>query len=266
MTEYKTWIKEVFDAASPSYGEEGASFFNYFGQALVHYAVLSEGEHVLDVACGKGAVAFPAAERVGPEGRVVAIDFSEKMIEEAKRKKACDWLEFYAMDAEALVFEDESFDVVLCGFGLFFFPDVQKALAEFKRVLKPGGCLALSIWGKKPALDRWVAQRAKELGACRKLHLVPLENAERLTACLEEAGFTEIEVNEETQAFEQKDPQSWWASILSHGTLGLYEQLSSENKELLKKEAIEKATSEGCLMQERQAIYAACEKALVELT
>lgn len=259
MTEYKTWIKDLFDSVSLEYGKRES--FKYFGEALVHYAVLSQGEHVLDVATGRGAIAFPASEMVGPTGRVAAIDISEKMIDEAKKEKAHDWLEFYEMDAEALTFDDEAFDVVFCGFGLPFLPHVDKALAQMKRVLKPGGCLALSIVAKRPALDLWVAQRAKALGARQKLYPFALENQQALQDLLEKAGFVEIEMAEETKTFKHEDANSWWQNLLSYEIRGLYEQLSPENQELLKQEALAKVSGEPSLLsQEQKVIYAAAEK------
>lgn len=260
MMQQKEWIKDVFNRIAPQYSENGSSFFNDFGDALVYYAALSEGEHVLDVATGKGAIAIPAAEIVGPKGRVVGIDISEQMIEHARRKKACDWLEFHCMDAQDLQFEDESFDVVFCGFALFFMTDISKALSEFKRVLKPGGCLAVSIWGKKPALDIWLAERAKALGATKKLQTITLEKPDMLNDLLEKAGFAHIEIADEVRSFEKKSPQAWWDSILSHGTRALFDQLSSENQALLKEEAMQKAQALGKIVQDRQVYYAVAEK------
>jgi ubiquinone/menaquinone biosynthesis C-methylase UbiE len=261
MISQKEWIKDVFNRVSPTYGEKGADFFNSFGEALVYYAALSEGEHVLDVATGKGAIAFPAAEAVGPGGRVVAIDISEGMIQEASKKNSCEWLEFCQMDAEALAFEDETFDVVFCGFGLFFFSNLSKALAEFKRVLKPGGCLVVSIWGKKTALDLWFAERAKALGASKRLLTMSLERPDMLTKVLEEAGFVEIETAEETKTFNQKDVATWWDSLISHGVRAAFDQLSLENQALLKEEAFQKVRQIGKIVEERQAYYAIAEKA-----
>lgn len=110
---------------------------------------LSPGMHVLDVACGAGQPAFLAAEKVGPTGRVVGIDLSPRMLEHATRRARAaglTQLEFTEMDAERLRFDDASFDAVMCTCGVMFFPEAEQALAEMRRVLKPGGRVAIAVW------------------------------------------------------------------------------------------------------------------------
>jgi ubiquinone/menaquinone biosynthesis C-methylase UbiE len=101
----------------------------------------------LDVATGRGAVALSAAKRVGPNGRIIGVDIAPEMLREtAKDLASGDWpmIELRQMEAENLQFPDASFDCVLCGFALWFFPDPQHALQEFYRVLKSGGTLELT--------------------------------------------------------------------------------------------------------------------------
>src|SRR6266540_699418 len=116
--------------------------------SLVNAARLSDGERVLDVACGTGVVTRIAAERVGPAGRVIGIDLNPGMIAVARSLPApngapIEWLERSALD---LGLEDASFEAVLCQQGLQFFPDKARALREMRRVLDRGGRLALSVW------------------------------------------------------------------------------------------------------------------------
>ncbi|HKZ54384.1 MAG TPA: class I SAM-dependent methyltransferase, partial [Anaerolineales bacterium] len=109
------------------------------------------GASVLDIASGRGASLFPAAERVGPTGRAIGIDLAESMVEEAIREicsRGLGNLEARVMDAENLLFPNATFDYVLCGFCLFFFPQLERALSEMRRVLKPNGRIATSTWGK----------------------------------------------------------------------------------------------------------------------
>lgn len=110
---------------------------------------ISDNWQVLDIPTGKGAILFPAAEKTGPTGKVVGIDISQQMLAETStpvQKRDIDWIDLVHMDAEHLDFPENRFDVVFCGFALFFFPSMSKALSEFKRVLKPGGFLAVSTW------------------------------------------------------------------------------------------------------------------------
>jgi len=110
------------------------------------------GEHVLDVACGTGLVSLAAAMSVRPEGRVTGVDISERMVDRARiraREKNVSNVSFERMDAERLDFPDGAFDVVLCALGMMYLPDPAKALREMARVLRPGGRIALAVWGER---------------------------------------------------------------------------------------------------------------------
>lgn len=110
------------------------------------------GERVLDVACGTGLIAIDAAFRVAPRGEVVGVDLSERMIAASQRRArsrgACN-ARFERMDAERLDLPDADFDVALCGLGLMYMPDPVQALREMRRVLRPGGRLAVAVWGDR---------------------------------------------------------------------------------------------------------------------
>ena len=99
-----------------------------------------------------------AAERVGSTGRVVGIDLAEEMIrilQDHIEQAALPNVEVRITDAEKLDFPDTTFDAVLCGYAIFFFPNVLQALVEFRRVLKPGGLLAVSTQGTADERWRW---------------------------------------------------------------------------------------------------------------
>jgi ubiquinone/menaquinone biosynthesis C-methylase UbiE len=120
--------------------------------ALLALASPAAGEQVLDIACGTGLVSFEAARAVGPRGRVLGIDLSERMIDAAERRARDLSLSsciFSRMDAETLALPDASFDVVLCALGLMYMPDPEQALREMSRVLRPGGRLSLAVWGER---------------------------------------------------------------------------------------------------------------------
>ena len=115
------------------------------GERLVRRAGVRPGDAVLDVACGTGNVAIPAA-RAG--GRVTGVDLTPEHFPAARSRAsaagvAVDWVEG---DAEALPFEDDSFDVVLSSFGCMFAPRHAVAAAELARVLRPGGRLGVSAF------------------------------------------------------------------------------------------------------------------------
>ncbi len=116
--------------------------------SLVDLAGVRAGERVLDLACGTGAVARVAAERVGASGRVTGLDLNAGMLAVARSLPAppgaaVAWIERSALDTGL---PDRSFDVALCQQGLQFFPDKIAAMRETHRVLVPGGRVALSVW------------------------------------------------------------------------------------------------------------------------
>jgi len=170
---------------------------------LVDAARVTPGERVLDVACGTGVVARTAAQRAGATGRVVGLDLNPGMIAVAQSLPApagapIEWLVRSALD---LRLEDASFDVVLCQQGLQFFPDKAQALREMRRVLGPGGRLALSVWNNvglyntavAEALVRFVSNETA-VRFCASRQAPAREELERLA---KEAGFSEVAVRVE---------------------------------------------------------------------
>jgi SAM-dependent methyltransferase len=120
--------------------------------ALATRVAARGGERVLDVACGTGRLALDLARAVGPGGSVVGVDLSAAMVDAARRRVAAHGIGnavFEGMDAEALALPDASFDVVVCALGLMYMPDPRQALREMARVLRPGGRIAVVVWGDR---------------------------------------------------------------------------------------------------------------------
>jgi ubiquinone/menaquinone biosynthesis C-methylase UbiE len=145
----KESVIRTFDASAEKFDEIGTPFFKSFGKSLANFSEIRQGDIVLDIACGKGSASFPMLETLNGSGKLMAIDISFKMIGECQKKIntiAFTNIEFIVMDAEDLQFADNTFDKVVCGFGLFFLPDIEKGLSEIRRVLKPNGLLTFSSW------------------------------------------------------------------------------------------------------------------------
>ncbi len=134
--EYAGW-----ERAAATYGKSFESATRLFVSRLLDAARISPGMLVLDLACGTGIATSLAAAR-GAKAR--GVDFSPAMIKAARQRYPA--LEFREADANALPFEDESFDVVLANFGVSHFAFPLDALAEARRVLKPGGRVAFTVW------------------------------------------------------------------------------------------------------------------------
>src|SRR5262249_3356453 len=139
--------KTQFNTVAAEY-DAGPGCFAHFGRRLVTAAEIQPGQRVLDVACGRGAVLFPCAERVGQTGQAIGVDLADEMVRATNEAAARRGItaRSLVMDAEHLDFPDATFDRVLCGFGIMFFPNQIQALDEFRRVMKPGGRLAVSTW------------------------------------------------------------------------------------------------------------------------
>jgi ubiquinone/menaquinone biosynthesis C-methylase UbiE len=119
-------------------------------QTLVEYSRPVLGMRVVDLASGTGEPAISLAERVGTEGSVTAVDQSADLLaiaEERARHKRLANLTTRQADAHMLPFDDRSFDLATCRFGVMFFSDVKRALTELRRVLKPGSRACFAAWG-----------------------------------------------------------------------------------------------------------------------
>jgi SAM-dependent methyltransferase len=120
------------------------AFFNEWAHRVTELAGIEPGMRVLDVACGTGALSLVVADAVKPGGSVVGLDLNSGMLDVARRKAP--QIEWREAPAEAIPFEDATFDAVVSQFGLMFFPDKALAIREMLRVLRPGGSLTVAVW------------------------------------------------------------------------------------------------------------------------
>ena len=141
-----------WDKAADHYEAHWANQLKPAQDLMMSMVDLDQGQHMLDIACGTGLVAFPAAETVGSNGRLVGTDISDRMVEiceERARENGIEHASFVQMDAEELDIPDDSFDVVTCGLGLMYVPFPVNAMKEMRRVLKPGGVASTAVWGNR---------------------------------------------------------------------------------------------------------------------
>ncbi len=178
-------------------------------QPLLDAARVEAKARLLDVACGPGYVAGAAAER---GAKAVGVDFAPSMVSEAKRNFPR--TEFQAGDAEALHFKADSFDVVVCAFGLGHLPEPDKAVAEAFRVLRRGGRYAFSWWCS-PDKHEFFALVMGAVKAHGNLEVAlppapPMFRFSDPTECkraLSSAGFVDAEVREHALVYELQSAQ-----------------------------------------------------------
>lgn len=230
MDDHRAWLAGVFDRAAPTYDRVGDAYHGHFAGRLLDLAALPPDAELLDVACGRGAVLTAAAAR-GID-RLTGIDVSPAMIELAGadlRAAGVADADLRVMDAEHLEFPDGRFDVLTAAFALFFLPDPARAAAEFHRVLRTGGVVAVSTWGDED--DRW--SFADDLLATagspsRRALQQPFDRAEDVTDLLGTAGFSDLQAHQEETEIRFDSKEQWWEWHWSFSVRGVLEQLTSE--------------------------------------
>jgi ubiquinone/menaquinone biosynthesis C-methylase UbiE len=183
---------------------------------LVALAGLKPGDTVLDVATGYGEPALTAARAVTPHGRVVATDIAADLLAFGKERASAaglDNVDFLESDAEALRFEDGSFDAILSRQGLQFLPDVLGTLGRLYVALKRGGRIAAAVWGSPdvvqfalviPIILRELGLPVPPAGRPGPFALADAHMLEQLVA---DAGFRDVETGTVTAVYETASPQ-----------------------------------------------------------
>ena len=155
--DYKQGQKDLYAANAPGwekFAESLADQAEALNVPLIEATGVSEGDAVLDLACGAGEPAVTAARYVGQEGRVTATDLSPEMLAVARRraeKGGFDNIEFEIADMEDLPFGDAMFDRVISRFGVMYSPNPITTFSEVRRVLKPDGRAGFAVWGEHSA-------------------------------------------------------------------------------------------------------------------
>jgi ubiquinone/menaquinone biosynthesis C-methylase UbiE len=173
------------------------------------------GDTVLELAAGAGDTGFEAAAVVGEDGRLISTDFSPAMVRVARRRGAALGLanvDYRVMDAERVELDTDSVHGVLCRFGYMLMPDPSAAFAETRRVLRPGGRLALAVWDA-PEHNPWATIG---FGLLVERGLMPppdpaapgpfaMASEDRIRALLAGAGFTSVRIEEIPVRFTFRD-------------------------------------------------------------
>ncbi|MCB8979955.1 MAG: methyltransferase domain-containing protein [Ardenticatenaceae bacterium] len=173
-----------------------------FAQALVDFAALQPGEHVVDVGCGTGAAARFAAPVVGPSGQVAGVDVNASMIDVARSLPDVPGapITWHVASATELPVPDAQVDAVVCAQTLQFLPQKLPSLAEMKRVVKQNGRITISLWTPiedNPYFHTLVEAMAEHVGAETAVGLgaaFALSDGPEIQKLLAEAGFNQVEM------------------------------------------------------------------------
>src|SRR2546421_3637712 len=171
-------------------------------ERMLELTLPQAGERVLELACGPGSDGLAAAARVGPDGEVVMSDVVAEMTSIAAARAdalGLDNVTTKVLDLERTDEPDGSYDVVLCREGLMLVPDPARAAVEIRRVLRPGGRVALAVWGprdRNPWLGIVFDVVSAQLGAPTPPPGVPqpfsLDDPDRLVRLPPDAGLSQV--------------------------------------------------------------------------
>ncbi len=234
LEDAKTRAAATYNAASDYYDDPANSFWSRFGRRTIERLHLPAGISILDVSCGSGASAIPAAERVGPAGSVLGVDLADRLLALARAEAAERGLHnvvFRVGDMLELGLPASRFDAVVCVFGIFFVPDMAAAVRALWRVVGPGGTLAITTWGPRffePGSSAfWKAIQQVRPDLYRGFN--PWDricNPESLHALLGEAGIANAQIVAEAGRHPIASPEAWWSAVIGSGYRGTLEQLN----------------------------------------
>ncbi|MBO9410682.1 MULTISPECIES: class I SAM-dependent methyltransferase [unclassified Ruegeria] len=173
---------------------------------VLERAALQPGQRVLDIGCGTGASTILAAQAVGPDGHVLAADFSQPFLKRAAERAQTNShanIGFQFADAQTHPFEEGDRDILISRFGVMFFEDTVAAFANMARALKPGGRMCFAAWGPLSG-NPWF--RLPHIAATERLGTPPkvdrnapgplaFHDQDRVSGLLAEAGLTDITVD-----------------------------------------------------------------------
>ncbi len=245
---HKQGVSAVFDTVATGYDDPALRFFPFCADRIVKQLRPSRGWKILDVATGTGALAGALAQAIQPDGRVMAIDLSAGMLARAEKnikKLALDNIEFFRMDAEEPEFKSDYFHAVTCSFGLFFIPDMLKALKQWRRMTRPGGTVLFSSFTENafdPLVHVFIDDlknfgldvTEKTVGSAR------LKDPDICRDLMVAAGFSEVEQNVVQVGYHLKEAKEWWAAIWNTAMRGLVEQLPQESQSDFKRSHLER--------------------------
>jgi len=233
----------------------GPVFFEPYALDLITRLKKDRISRVLEIACGTGRVTRHLLELIPPDGRLVATDLNEDMIRHAGLKLKSRKLSWKRADAQNLPFENESFDHVICQFGVMFFPDKARAFAEAFRVLEKGGKFIFNTWDSMEqnpritfmgrVMEAFLGNEAPDFMKKGPFSFFERETIETL---MKEAGFVEVRTDIAVLTTEYHDANGFMKGFIDGSPLASY--LSRFSKEL--QDSIRQGLVEAAIEEEKE--------------
>jgi len=222
--ELRARLHGMWTAVAGAWGEH-ADYADARGAAVTEQMLAASrplpGERVLELACGPGGVGIAAARLVAPGGEVVLSDVVAEMTVIAAARAAAagaDNVQARVLDIESIDEPDASYDVVLCREGLMFAPDPARAASEIRRVLRPGGRVAIAVWGPRER-NPWLGLVFDAVSAQTGTPVPPpgvpgpfsLGDSATVVALLADAGLAGVQISELPTPLRAGSFEEWWA-------------------------------------------------------
>jgi len=243
VEQHKRRVSAVFDTVSADYDNAALRFFPSTAERMVDYLQPHRGWEILDVATGTGALCSRLAQVVGNDGRVTGIDLSEGMLARAEKnikKLALENVDFIQMDAEQPEFPSDHFHAVTCSFGLFFIPDMAKAVAEWKRVTRTSGKVLFSSFTEK-AFTGVGEIFFEDLAAAgvdvseQSMASARLKDADTCKDLMANAGYCNVQHTTMQMGYHLADENAWWDAVCGAAMRGLVELVPESERQTFKK-------------------------------
>jgi ubiquinone/menaquinone biosynthesis C-methylase UbiE len=267
-SEHALRAARTYGAAADHYQRAALSFWDRFGGATVSRLRLAPGGTVLDLCCGAGASAIPAARAVGPGGRVLGVDVAAPLLELARARAAAEGLaniEFRHGDATRTGLPGGGFDAVVCVFGVFFVPDMTAFMREMWRLVRPGGTLAVTTWGPglfEPANSHfWHCVGEVEPALFKAFNpWDEITTPAALAGLFSRAGVPHAAVAAEAGQHHLDHPDRFWDVVLGTGYRATVDALSPEQRDRVRKEVLAGLRSRGITSLRTDVVFGTAER------
>jgi len=268
LGEHTRRVARAYGCAADHYCLPALGFWDRFGAETVSRLRLTAGLAVLDLCCGAGASAVPAAHAVGPGGRVLGIDVAEPLLELARAKAVREGLvniEFRRGDAIRTELPDGCFDAVVCVFGVFFAPDMPAFVAEMWRLVRPGGLLAVTTWGPgwcEPASTVfWERVRAVEPSLFKAFNpWDEITTPVALQDLFSRAGVEHSAVIAASGEHHLANPDRFWDVVLGSGYRATVDALDQEQRDLVRGQVLGELRSRGVTALRTDVVFGTAQR------
>ncbi|MEI2720326.1 MAG: methyltransferase domain-containing protein [Gemmatimonadales bacterium] len=260
-------VARSYDHAADHHDHPANSLWSRVGRQLVARAGVRPGMRVLDAGCGSGASAIPAAQRVGPEGTVVALDLSPRLLAIGRaraRAHRLRHLRFIRDDLRTPPVPDGSQDVALCGLALHLVPNLAEGVQALWATLRSGGTLAIAVLGREPfAPGHQILMEALQREGVSPDPWWPwdrLSTCAAVRATFAAAGLPEPSIDVEAGSHPIPTPEAWWMLVLGSDYRSAIDRLTPDAQERVRRDTLATLTERAIGWVRSEVLYVTARK------